>query len=687
MTAVPPELAMNTAVSFATNTNWQNYAGETTLSYLTQMLGLTVQNFLSAATGMAILVAMIRGFVRRNSPTIGNFWCDLVRSTLYILMPLSIVVALALVSQGVVQTFESYRKVTLIEPGKDDRRQASDRTDDRRRAGGLADRHQATRHQRRRVFQRQFGPSAGGPHAAGKLRRIGVADRDFGCALLHLRQDGGRYAPRLGPAGRHARPVRSASCCWAIIRNNPGNPRLAALGVDQQPGPLQPGGNMEGKEVRNGIAQSSMWAAATTATSCGAVNSMHDSYTPLGGLVPLWLMHEGEVVFGGVGSGLYGMLAFAIIAVFIAGLMVGRTPEYLGKKIEAFEMKMAALVVLVMPMAVLIGTAVAVATDAGRAGIHNPGPHGFSEVLYAFTSAGNNNGSAFAGLDGDQHLLQFVPGHRHARGPLLAGHSDAGHRRLAGAEEDHARQRRHVAHPHAAVCRVPGRDSALGRRIDVHSGVGPGADRRAVDDGEIGYGVSSEVPLVVRSRDCAPGGGRFLVEVRSAAAGAQPGDVHGIRRQHPDNGVVPPLRSRHTPCAVHRRRRRHSPSAVRRNRDDVATIASTRLSTKPADGTRSVPATFQRRAAVVHSGRFGVAMVHGVVRQFRRGDGRRPRQGPSRRPPPRPPRGLGKEARQLLPSPDQPSVGARRGAGGEGCGRVGKCELRIANCKLQIVCS
>ena len=219
-----------------------------------------------------------------------------------------------------------------------------------------------------------------------------------------------------------------------------GNPALAALGVDQQASDAQPGGNMEGKEVRFGIAQSALWAAATTATSYGAVNSMHDSYTPLGGLVPLWLMHLGEVVFGGVGSGLYGMLVFAIIAVFIAGLMVGRTPEYLGKKIEAFEMKMASLVVLVMPMAVLIGTAVAVATEAGKAGISNPGPHGFSEVLYAFTSAGNNNGSAFAGLNGNTHLLQSVVGDRDVGRPLLAGHSHAGHRRLAGAEEGHARR-------------------------------------------------------------------------------------------------------------------------------------------------------------------------------------------------------------------------------------------------------
>ena len=399
MTAVPPALSMNTAVSFATNTNWQNYGGETTLSYLTQMLGLTVQNFLSAATGMAILVAMIRGFVRRNSPTIGNFWCDLVRSTLYILMPLSIVMALALVSQGVVQTFESYRKVTLIEPGKaTDGKPVTEQTI---AVGPAAS----------QIAIKQLGTNGGGFFNANSAHPL-----EDPTPLANFVELVSLIVISAALCYTFGKMVNDTRQGWALLAamlvlfvpflllgyysEQSGNPRLAALGVDQQPGPLQPGGNMEGKEVRNGIAQSAMWAAATTATSCGAVNSMHDSYTPLGGLVPLWLMHEGEVVFGGVGSGLYGMLAFAIIAVFIAGLMVGRTPEYLGKKIEAFEMKMAALVVLVMPMAVLIGTAVAVATDAGRAGIHNPGPHGFSEVLYAFTSVGNNNGSAFAGLDG-----------------------------------------------------------------------------------------------------------------------------------------------------------------------------------------------------------------------------------------------------------------------------------------------
>jgi potassium-transporting ATPase potassium-binding subunit len=400
MTAVPPELALNTAVSFATNTNWQNYGGETTLSYLTQMLGLTVQNFLSAATGMAVLVAMVRGFVRHNSQTIGNFWCDLVRSTLYILMPLSIVVALVLVSQGVVQTFESYRKVTLIEPTK-----AAD-------GKAVPEQTIAVGPAASQIAIKQLGTNGGGFFNANSAHPL--EDPTPAANFVEVLSLIVISAALCYTFGKMANDTRQG---WALLAamlvlfvpflflcyysEQAGNPRLAALGVDQQPGPLQPGGNMEGKEVRNGIAQSATWAAATTATSCGAVNSMHDSYTPLGGMVALWLMHEGEVVFGGVGSGLYGMLAFAIIAVFIAGLMVGRTPEYLGKKIEAFEMKMAALIVLVMPMAVLIGTAAAVVTKAGKDGILNPGPHGFSEVLYAFTSAGNNNGSAFAGLSGN----------------------------------------------------------------------------------------------------------------------------------------------------------------------------------------------------------------------------------------------------------------------------------------------
>jgi potassium-transporting ATPase potassium-binding subunit len=398
MATVPPDLAMNTAVSFATNTNWQSYGGETTLSYLTQMLGLTVQNFVSAATGMAVLVALIRGLSRRSTQTIGNFWYDLTRSTLYILLPLSIIGALALVSQGVVQTLRPRQVVTLIQPATDANGKAV--TEQEIAVGPAAS----------QVIIKQLGTNGGGffnvnsahpfenpTPLAGFLEVLSILL--IAAALCYT-------------FGRMVGDTRQG---WAVLAamlvifvpllflgywaEQSGNPALTALGADQAASGNQAGGNMEGKEVRFGIAQSTIWAAATTAASNGSVNSMHDSYTPLGGLVPMWLMQLGEVIFGGVGSGLYGMIVFAIIAVFVAGLMVGRTTEYLGKKIEAFEMKMAALVILIPPMVVLVGAAAAVATQSGRDAILNKaGPHGFSEVLYAFSSAGNNNGSAFAGL-------------------------------------------------------------------------------------------------------------------------------------------------------------------------------------------------------------------------------------------------------------------------------------------------
>jgi potassium-transporting ATPase potassium-binding subunit len=398
MPAVPPDLAMNTAVSFATNTNWQSYGGETTLSYLTQMLGLTVQNFVSAATGMAVLIALVRGFVRRSAQTIGNFWYDLTRSVLYILLPLSCVGALVLVSQGVVQTLRPYQTVTLIEPTTD--------------ADGKVITHQtiAVGPAASQVIIKQLGTNGGGffnvnsahpfenPTPLSNLIEVlsilliaAALCCTFGQMVGDMRQGWTVLAAML--------VIFVPLLLVGYLAEQSGNPKLASLGVDQTASECQPGGNMEGKEVRFGIAQSAMWAAATTAASNGSVNSMHDSFTPLGGLVPMWLMQLGEVVFGGVGSGLYGMLVFAIIAVFVAGLMVGRTPEYLGKKIEAFEMKMAALVILIPPMVVLIGTAVAVTGHWGTDGILNKGgPHGFSEILYAFSSAGNNNGSAMAGL-------------------------------------------------------------------------------------------------------------------------------------------------------------------------------------------------------------------------------------------------------------------------------------------------
>ncbi|MFZ5831161.1 MAG: potassium-transporting ATPase subunit KdpA [Planctomycetota bacterium] len=395
--AVSPDSSFNTAVSFVTNTNWQGYGGETTMSYLTQMLALTVQNFVSAAAGMAVLVALIRGFTRHHSPTVGNFWVDLVRGTIYILLPLSFVLALALVWQGVVQTFDPYKEVTLVEASVD--AQGKPVVTQQIAIGPAAS----------QIAIKQLGTNGGGffnVNSSHPLENATPLSNLLEMIALLLIPGALCYTfgemvgdRRQGWAVLAAMTVvLVAMIALAAFSEQQGNPRLAALGVDQTASQSQPGGNMEGKETRFGIANSALWAVATTAASNGSVNSMHDSYMPLGGLAPMWLMQLGEVIYGGVGSGLYGMLVFAIITVFIAGLMVGRTPEYLGKKIGAFEMKMASLVILAPCAMVLVGTAVAVALSAGRATIFNPGPHGFSEVLYAFSSAGNNNGSAFAGL-------------------------------------------------------------------------------------------------------------------------------------------------------------------------------------------------------------------------------------------------------------------------------------------------
>ena len=408
--AVKPDLAFNTAVSFATNTNWQSYSGETTLSYLVQMLGLTVQNFVSAATGMAVLVALVRGIVRRSAGTIGNFWVDLTRTTLYILLPLAMVLAIALVSQGVVQTFRPYQQVELLQPAKD-------------ASGGVAVATQtiAVGPAASQVAIKQLGTNGGGFFNVNSCHPF-----ENPTPLSNFLE---MLAILLIPAalcytfGKMAGDTRQGwvillamlviflpmlgLCVWS---ESQGNPALTTLGVDQSASDSQPGGNMEGKEVRFGIANSAIWATVTTAASNGSVNSMHDSYTPLGGLVPMWMMQLGEGIFGGVGSGLYGMLMFAIIAVFVAGLMVGRTPEYLGKKIEAFEMKMASLVILIPPMLVLVGTAAAVMTETGRSAVANGGPHGFSEILYAFSSTSNNNGSAFAGLATDRPFYNIALG-------------------------------------------------------------------------------------------------------------------------------------------------------------------------------------------------------------------------------------------------------------------------------------
>lgn len=407
--AVTPDSSFNTAISFATNTNWQGYGGETTLSYLTQMLGLGVQNFVSAATGMAVLVALIRGFSRKTTSDLGSFWVDLTRSTLYILLPLSIVGALALVSQGVVQTFHQYGTATLLEGTKD-----AD-------GNAILDQVLALGPAASQIIIKQLGTNGGGffnvnsAHPFENPTAISNFIEMFSLLLIpaSLCYTFGKMVgdTRQGWALLTAMFVIFLPLLWLCVsQEQAGNPALASLPIDHVASALQAGGNMEGKEVRFGITNSALWATATTAVSNGSVNSMHDSYTPLGGLVPMWLMQLGEIVFGGVGSGLYGMLMFAIVAVFVAGLMVGRTPEYLGKKIEAYEMKMASLVILIPPLLVLVGAAIATAVEAGQKGVLNPSAHGFSEILYAFTSCANNNGSAFAGLSANTPFYNIMLG-------------------------------------------------------------------------------------------------------------------------------------------------------------------------------------------------------------------------------------------------------------------------------------
>lgn len=407
--AVSADSSFNTAVSFVTNTNWQGYGGETTMSYLTQMVALTVQNFISAATGMAVLVALIRGFTRHSTDKIGNFWVDLVRGTLYILLPLSLLLAVLLAWQGVVQTFAPYQQVPLLEPTPDAQGQLV--TTQTIAVGPAAS----------QVAIKQLGTNGGGFFNTNSAHPL-----ENPTPLSNLLES---LAILLIPAGlcfTFGQMVGDWRQGWALLAamalvfapllfgttwaEQAGNPGLAELGVDQSASERHSGGNMEGKETRFGIASSSLWAVATTAASNGSVNSMHDSFTPLGGLAPLWLIQLGEVIFGGVGSGLYGMLMFAIVTVFLAGLMVGRTPEYLGKKIGAFEMKMAALAILLPCATVLVGTALAVVVPQGRASMLNPGPHGFSEVLYACSSAGNNNGSALAGLNANTPFFNGLLG-------------------------------------------------------------------------------------------------------------------------------------------------------------------------------------------------------------------------------------------------------------------------------------
>ena len=417
MAAVSADSSFNTAISFATNTNWQGYGGESTMSYLTQMLGLAVQNFLSAATGMAILVALVRGFVRKEAKGIGNFWVDLVRTTIYILIPLCIVLSLALVWQGMPQTFDKYATVTLAQPVTYDNPKTGPDGQPLKDEKGNPVTEKATATEQTiplgpvasQIAMKQLGTNGGGYYNVNSAHPLEnptpLSNFLEVLAILLI------AAALCYTFGRMIGDTRQG---WAILAamtivfvallvcayyfESQGNPILAKLGTDQVASATNIGGNMEGKEVRFGVANSALWATATTSASNGSVNSMHDSFTPLGGLIPMWLMQLGEVIFGGVGSGLYGMIMFAVVAVFIAGLMIGRTPEYLGKKIGAFEIKMASIAILLPPLFVLCGTAVAVMLDAGRAGASNPAEHGFSEILYAFSSASNNNGSAFAGI-------------------------------------------------------------------------------------------------------------------------------------------------------------------------------------------------------------------------------------------------------------------------------------------------
>jgi K+-transporting ATPase ATPase A chain len=421
--AITPDSSFNTAISFVSNTNWQGYSGESTMSYLTQMLGLAVQNFLSAATGIAVVIALIRGFARHSANTIGNFWVDFTRATVYVLLPLSILVSVFFVSQGVIQNFDGYKEVTTVTATTYDNPKMDASGQPLKDAQGNPVTEKATT----QTQTLPMGPVASqeaikmlGTNGGGFFNANSAHPYENPNALTNFVQ---MLAIFIIPAalcftfggmvgdGRQGWAVLAAMTvlfavlavflAWAELH---GNPMLANLGIDQAVG------NMEGKETRFGIVASSLFATITTAASCGAVNAMHDSLTALGGFVPMFLMQLGEVVFGGVGSGLYGMLVYAILAVFIAGLMIGRTPEYLGKKIEVFEMKMTSIAILVTPLLVLVGTAIAVVVTQGKAGIFNPGTHGFSEVLYAFSSAANNNGSAFAGLSANTPFYNIALG-------------------------------------------------------------------------------------------------------------------------------------------------------------------------------------------------------------------------------------------------------------------------------------
>jgi len=415
--AVTPDSSWNTAVSFATNTNWQGYGGETTMSYLTQMMALTVQNFVSAATGMVAAIALVRGIARHATDKIGNFWVDMTRTVLYILLPLAFVLALALVSQGVVQTFSQYKTATLLQPTSYQQAKTDASGNPVKDASGnpvmdtipVTEQTLAVGPAASQIAIKQLGTNGGGffntnsahpyenPSPFSNFLEV-LSILMIPAALVYT------FGKMVGDTRQGWAILAAMTIIFVALLSvtvwaeQTGNPLIAKLGVDIHQSNINPGGNMEGKEVRFGVANSALWATATTAASNGSVDSMHDSNMPLGGMIPLWLIHLGEIIYGGVGSGLYGMLAFVIVGVFVAGLMVGRTPEYLGKKIESYEMKMASLILLIPIFTALGGTAIAVLSPAGQATVWNPGPHGYTEILYAFSSATGNNGSAFAGI-------------------------------------------------------------------------------------------------------------------------------------------------------------------------------------------------------------------------------------------------------------------------------------------------
>ena len=496
MPAVSADSAMNTAISFATNTNWQGYAGESTMSYLTQMLGLGVQNFLSAATGIAVLIALIRGFVRKSAQGIGNFWVDLTRTTLYILLPLSFVLAIVLVSQGVPQNFKPYESVPLLQPTTASETVTDAQGKESTKTTTITDQSLPLGPAASQIAIKQLGTNGGGYYNANSAHPFEnptplsdflevlsillipaalcytfgamVGDRRQGWALL---------------ATMFVIFVPLLIACTAA--EQAGNPALSSLPVDQVASVAQAGGNMEGKEVRFGIVGSTVWATATTAASNGSVNAMHDSFTPLGGLVPMWLMQLGEVIFGGVGSGLYGMLAFAVVAVFIAGLMVGRTPEYLGKKIEAYEMKMASLVVLIPCALVVVGTAIAVLAPDGRGRHRQPGCARFQRNPLRVVVGIEQQRQRVRGTEREYAVLEHAAQRVHVRGAFSAGDRHARHRWIARREETRSAIGRHVADAYAAVRRAAREHGHRDRRAHFPAGARARTHRRISDGGPL----------------------------------------------------------------------------------------------------------------------------------------------------------------------------------------------------------